>query len=191
MIMNRAIGFSFIFLLGVPYCVPAEGDPPALSTRTQFVDEKGEEFHLSSLENKAVLLSFFYSECPNPNKCDRTLAVFFSLQTVLKKKQLTDRVALVLITLEPARDRPARLSELKSQTGLNEANVYFVCSKQKQDQRFIEDFALHAGHKNGIASSHRLRSYLMAPGGKLRKQYETVLWTPDEVLRELSEMTQP
>ncbi len=70
-------------------------------------DTSGEPLALEDLEGKATLLYFGYTFCPD--FCPQTLTDFQRVKQQLGDE--ADDVAFVMVTVDPARDTPERLSE--------------------------------------------------------------------------------
>src|SRR5262245_44699781 len=62
---------------------------------------------LTDLKGKIVLIGFVFTTCNGT--CPATTARMAQVQQLLKTRGLTDRVRLLSVTLDPARDTPAAL----------------------------------------------------------------------------------
>jgi protein SCO1/2 len=70
-------------------------------------DQQGQPFDLSALRGRAVLLYFGYTACPDA--CPTTLSDWIEVKRLLGDK--ADRVAFVMVTVDPERDTPDRLGQ--------------------------------------------------------------------------------
>jgi len=81
-------------------------EPPDAPDFT-LLDQNGEEFTLSDLEGKVVVVAFIYTTCP-----DICLAISANMAWAQENLgSASDDVVFLSITIDPARDTVARLSE--------------------------------------------------------------------------------
>ena len=83
--------------------IPPPNPAPALA----LTDQHGQPFDLASQRGRAVLLFFGYTNCPDI--CPTTLSDFLTVRDALGDQ--ADDVAFVLVTVDPARDTPDRLTQ--------------------------------------------------------------------------------
>jgi protein SCO1/2 len=81
--------------------------PPRPAADFTLTTQDGEEFRLSRERGKIVALWFGYTSCPDV--CPTTLAELSQAQQRLGKD--ARRLRIVLVTVDPERDTPARLRE--------------------------------------------------------------------------------
>lgn len=88
---------------------PVTGRPVHL-TDTQLLDQDGRKLRLASdaVGNKVVVVTFVYTNCADT--CPMVSHTFSQLQEQLGAL-MEDRVRLLSLTVDPARDTPARLKE--------------------------------------------------------------------------------
>jgi len=82
-------------------------DPPAPAPEIALTDQHGQPFLLSDFKGQVVLLYFGFTNCPD--FCPNTLAVLSQVLDQLGDQ--ADAVQIVLVTTDPARDTPERLSD--------------------------------------------------------------------------------
>jgi protein SCO1/2 len=85
---------------------------PGERTLTDFTltDQNGNAFTLSSLKNKAVVIFFGYTHCPDV--CPLALSKF--KQTIERLGPEADKVAFIFVTVDPERDTPEVLKKYLS-----------------------------------------------------------------------------
>jgi protein SCO1/2 len=83
--------------------------PPPL----RLVDQRGDTVTLDRFRGRPVLLTFAYGHCRSV--CPATVH-----RMLLAQRQLPDRVSLLVVTLDPWRDTPERLSHIAEGWGLGE-----------------------------------------------------------------------
>lgn len=81
--------------------------PPNPAPALALTDQHGQPFDLADQRGKAVLLFFGYTNCPDI--CPTTLSDFLAIKDALGDR--ADNVAFVLVTVDPARDTPERLTQ--------------------------------------------------------------------------------
>jgi len=85
--------------------IPLEG--AGASPDFTLVDQNGEQFTFSTLKGKVVLISFGYVHCPDV--CPIIMQKYSALAKSLGDD--IDKVAMVMVTTDPARDTPDALKE--------------------------------------------------------------------------------
>jgi cytochrome oxidase Cu insertion factor (SCO1/SenC/PrrC family) len=79
------------------------------------VDQSGRAFSMEQLHGNAVVLSFIYTRCPDPNMCPLVSSKFARLQAQIG----TNPIRLVEITLDPRFDTPRVLRTYGQAFGAN------------------------------------------------------------------------
>jgi protein SCO1/2 len=82
-------------------------EPPRPAPDFTLKDPEGRPFRLSAQRGKVVVLSFGYTFCPDV--CPTTLAELADVRA--KLGEAAKRVQVAFITVDPERDKPARLAE--------------------------------------------------------------------------------
>lgn len=113
-----AAGGVLVLLIAAGAGVYALTRPPSLAITGDQVDfsvpqvpllnQDGAPFSLADLHGKVVVVYPFLTACHD--QCPLATAAFIQMQAAIKAAGLSDRVALVEITVDPARDTPARLA---------------------------------------------------------------------------------
>lgn len=102
-----------VFLLTLVACgqeqTPASSSPGYDQPAKDFTltDQTGQPFRLADQRGKLLLLNFGYTHCPDV--CPIALAQLAQVRQTLGAD--ADRVQVVFVTTDPARDKPARLKE--------------------------------------------------------------------------------
>ena len=110
------IGIVCLLLAGSAGAAQFKGGlltPPRPATDLALTTQDGNEFRLSRERGKVVALWFGYTYCPDV--CPTTLADLSQAQQRLGKD--ARRLRIVLVTVDPERDTPARLREYVSAFG--------------------------------------------------------------------------
>lgn len=168
------------------YGTTYDARPPAPDIRA--TDQNGKPFSLASLRGREVALFFGFTHCPDI--CPLTMNYLQKTRAALPPAQ-RDNVRVVFVSLDPARDTPAKLKDYvgffgPGVTGLNipepalsgVAKSYGV-GYQKASVRSANDYQIN----------HTAATYLIDPQGRLRVLYDyTQLSQVDRVARDMQEV---
>jgi protein SCO1/2 len=98
-------------------------------------DADGRKVTLASLRGKVVVLDFIYTSCPDV--CPLHSELLAKLQKDVATGHMARRVAFVSVSVDPARDTPARMKAYGPQHGLDPANWLFLTSAQPDATRAL------------------------------------------------------
>ena len=150
-------------LHGSPY------DSPAPAPDLDLIDTPGEPFHLDALRDNVVLVYFGYTQCPD--ECPLTLAnVRWAVDEL---GSLSSRLAMVLVTVDPANDSPQVLRAY-----LDRFDPHFIGlhgSDEQLSQARLAYGVLAATPDTEHEHSdviHGTRLYLIDPQGRLVTSYD-------------------
>lgn len=123
----------------------------------------GKPVSLADYRGKVVVLFFGYTHCPQI--CPTTLADLAQVMRMLGKD--ADRVQVLFVTLDPARDTrellaqypPAFFATFKGLSGDTMATAQAA-------QAFDVKWEVHQNKNGGYDLDHSAGTYLIAPGGK-------------------------
>ena len=170
---------------------PGAGQPaPEISLN----DHNGAAFRLSDQRGKVVLLNFGYTNCPDV--CPIALAELARVKQALGPQ--ASRVQVVFVTVDPVRDKPARLKEFLGAfdpTFIGLTGPYQALSKVWDDYKVrvdpggpdaptpapdqrdtqVYDFVGHSGI-----------TYLIDPRGAVRAMYPSQ-WPADQIVTDVQE----
>lgn len=172
------------------YALPPLGD----AADGQLVASTGERLRLHGLyDDKLVVLSFIFTSCSDVNGCPLASFVLSQVQQrVLADPRLRDKVRLVSLSFDPARDTPARLESYASSFRRDGFDWRFVgCESQVQlapilqayDQAVIRD--IDANGRDLGTMSHTLRVLVIDRDRRIRNIYSPAYLHPDLVLADL------
>lgn len=89
-----------------------------------WTNQKGENLKLTHFRNKIVIAAMVFTHCESA--CPRIVADMQRLESSLSEKEL-QQVTFLLISMDPERDTPARLTEFATAHKLN-SNWTLICS---------------------------------------------------------------
>lgn len=139
----------------------------------ELINQDGKPTRLSSLRGKLVLMTFGFTHCPNI--CPTTLANLAAIQQSLPA-QLQQRVQVLFISVDPARDTP---KALKDYVGFYSKDFIGLTGSEDQIAKVAKDYGAFyeaqmqqsqvAGDYYTI--NHSAYIYLIDPEGKFALLY--------------------
>jgi cytochrome c peroxidase len=178
--------------------VPVAGtyELPSLGTAADgaVLDEQGRPHRLHDLlKEKTVLLSFMYTSCNDVNGCPLATWVLGRVQApVLADARLRDRVRLLSLSFDPARDTPTQVREYGSRFREQDFDWRFLTTTGRSDLQPILDAYGQwtmperdaSGNVTG-AVAHLLRVYLIDERRRIRNIYNADFLHPDILINDL------
>ncbi len=176
---------------------PAEGAGPNPGDEVpnyRLVNQDGNAIKLQDYKGKALLLTFIYTRCPDPNQCTLMSSNFAAIDQELQKQPaLLDKTHLLSISFDPTYDTPKVLRSYgASYTGKysdeNFKHWEFASGTEDEVKGIAKYFGLRyfkdtpSGEEQVI---HSLRTALIGPDGKVVKVYRGNDWKPEEIVKEL------
>src|ERR1044072_6482254 len=90
--------------------IPAEGPGPRPGDEVpdyRLLNQDGKKISLHNYKGKALLLTFIYTRCQDPNQCTLMSTSFAAINQELQKQpELLDKTHLLSISFDPAYDTP-------------------------------------------------------------------------------------
>ncbi len=179
------------------YTPPAPGTYrlPPLGTAAdgELVDEGGRPARLHEPgDHRLLLLSFIYTHCDDVNGCPLATFVLSRVQDrVAQAPDLRDRVRLVSVSFDPARDTPAVMAK-QAATFRRAGDWRFLTARdpetlapllQAYGQSLLAEFGPD-GRPSGVYS-HILRVFLVDGERRIRNIYSAAFLHADTVLADL------
>jgi protein SCO1/2 len=133
-------------------------------------DHHGQAFSLSSLRGRAVLVFFGYSHCPDV--CPTTLSKLSSVSRRLGADR--DRMSVVYVSVDPARDTP---EVLKADLGFFDLNAVGVTGPTADIDRVVAQFGAKyeivrtPDSAGQYAVNHSTTLYALDRDGRIRTRF--------------------
>lgn len=170
--------------------IAKEGDEvPNFTLRNQ----NGREIHIRDYRGKALLLTFIYTRCPDPEFCTLMSDNFAQIDRNLgTQPELYEKTHLLSISIDPGYDTPEVLKSYgAAHTERYEKETFahweFAGGTSEQVKKIAEFFGLsYFPEKDQII--HALRTVIVSPDGKVAKIYSDNKWKPDEIVEELKKL---
>jgi protein SCO1 len=176
---------------------PAEGAGPKPGDDVpdyRLVNQDGKTISIHDYKGKALLLTFIYTRCQDPNQCTLMSSNFAAIDRELQQQpELYDKTHLLSISFDPEYDTPKVLRSYgAANTGKysdeNFAHWEFASGTKDEVKGIAQFFGLRyyqdtpSGQEQVI---HSLRTALIGPDGKVVKVYRGNEWKPNELVSEL------
>jgi protein SCO1 len=172
---------------GADFVDPGEPVPDAA-----LVSEDGTPLPLSSLRGHRVALTFIYTRCPLPDFCPLMDKYFQQVQAAVKKTPQLADVRLVSVTLDPVFDTPAVLATHAQRLKADPAIWHFATGARDAVAAFGRSFGVTAApDADPAVLVHNLRTAVIDPDGRLVKAYSGNMWTPAELIADLTAAPAP
>ena len=141
---------------------------------------------------KVAVISFIYTACPDRLGCPLASLALQNLQMRLKDEGLYDKVALLSISFDPGRDRPAALTKYARVYGADPRLWWFMTAPSA---RVLEDMLESYGQDRAPVYdergrftgrySHVLKVFLVDQEGFIRNVYSAGFLVADLVVNDI------
>jgi protein SCO1 len=159
-------------LCGEIFCAADTSRLAVIRTPADFTltTQDDKPFRLSQLRGKIVLVSFVFTTCNG--SCPATTHRMSLAEAALARADLLDKVHLVSITLDPARDKPAALREYVRLFDIESKHWTFLTGTPKQIDRVLSDWGMWARPTVNGQLDHPSRVFLLDGRGRVREIYD-------------------
>src|SRR5690606_30162764 len=159
-------------------------------------DQDGRKVTPENYRGKALAITFIYRECPLPEYCIKMSQNFSKLALELNNDPaLRDKVRLLTISFDPARDTPEKLREYGiGYLGNPEKpgfTVWQIAVGSDAEVRKIADFfglKYEVEENDKTQFNHSLVTAVIDPEGKVAKILPGSRWSTDHLRSELEEV---
>ncbi|HEX8370829.1 MAG TPA: SCO family protein [Pyrinomonadaceae bacterium] len=158
----------------------------------QLTNQDGRRFSIKDYRGKALAITFIYAQCPLPDYCIRMSTNFSDLANQVRNTDLKDKIRLLSISFDPARDTPEKLKQYGvgylGKDAPEDFTVWQLAVGSDKEVRAVADFfglRYEADPNDKTQFSHSLRTAVIAPDGKVTKIFAGNDWTPNDLLREM------
>lgn len=141
---------------------------------------------------KAWAVTFIYAECPLPDYCIRMSTNFSDAANQIKASEFKDKMALLSVSFDPARDTPEKLNKYRQGYLGKDANAaesaWQVAVGKEAEVRKVADFfglRYEVDPNDKAQFNHSLRTAIIAPDGKVVKILLGNEWSPNDLVREM------
>lgn len=157
-------------------------------------NQDGKSIRINQFKGKAVLVSFIYTRCPQPNFCPRTTSQFAFVQDELAKNPRDyDKTHLLSISLDPSYDTAPVLRKYGLAYMNNDAAGFahwdFAATSPNDLATLAKAFGLeYFQQDNQIV--HSMNTVLLGPDGNVARSWDGNEWKTSDALAELRQAAQ-
>ena len=178
---------------------PVEGAGPNVGDEVPdygLINQDGKTIRLHDYRGKALLLTFIYTRCQDPNQCTLMSSNFAAIDQELQKQpELYGKTHLLSISFDPAYDTPKVLRSYgAAYTGKYSDETFahweFASGSTDEVKGIAKFFGLRYYHDTPSGTEqviHSLRTAVIGPDGRIVKVYRGNEWKPEEMLKELQD----
>lgn len=166
----------------------------------RLVNQDGDAIRIHDYKGKALLLTFIFTRCQDPDQCTLMSNNFAAINQELQKlPQLQEKTHLLSVSFDWEYDTPKVLRSYgAAYTGKYSDETFdhwaFASGSADEVKGIAQFFGLRyyrdaqSGQEQMI---HSLRTALIGPDSKIIKVYRGNEWKPDEVMTELQTLLTP
>ena len=157
------------------------------------MDENNTARPLTSLKGHRVALTFMYTTCTQPDFCPLMDRNFASVQNEIKKTPALADVRLVSVSFDPAHDTPTVLKAHAKALQADPAVWHFVTASTADIKAFAATFGVIAepSDESPAILTHNLSTAVIDADGKLVKIRPGNMWTPADLIADLTAAPAP
>ena len=189
---------AWILMGACLFAAPAEGRRMAVIQNApdfRLTTQDGGSLQRRDLKGKVLLVSFVFTTCNG--SCPATTHRMGQVQQALKERGLLkgDRVRLLSITLDPARDTPEVLRRYMKLYDVDPATWTFLTGPRERVEKTIRAWGMWAKPAPGGQLDHPSRIFLVDTEGRIREiynlQFLKASWVVEDVAQLLREASVP
>ena len=152
------------------------------------INQDAKQIRINNYRGKALLLTFIYTRCPDPEYCTLMSDNFAQVERQLgQDPELYAKTHLLSITIDPSYDQPKVLRSYgaaHTERYESETFAHWEFATGDEVKEIAQYFGLTYFPENDQIR-HTLRTVIINPDGKVGKVYNGNEWKPEEVVQEL------
>jgi len=185
---------------GAPAIEGADPNPGDAVPDYRLINQDGKAIRLQDFKGKALLLTFIYTRCQDPNQCTLMSSNFAAIDQELQKQpELYAKTHLLSVSFDPAYDTPKVLRSYgAAHTGKYSDETFahweFATGSPDEVKGIAKFFGLRYYQDTTSGTEqviHSLRTAVISPDGKIVKVYRGNEWKPEEMVSELQRVFVP
>ncbi len=159
------------------------GDTPA---DFELIGEDGRTVRFSDFRGRALAFTFIFTRCPLPEFCPRMNHNFAKArELLLAQSHGPTNWQFLSISFDPDFDKPAVLARYaRSYRGGDTNGWLFASASTNVLARLAPALNLMLSREGG-SISHNLRTVVLDPQGRISRQLDGNLWTPEDLAAEV------
>lgn len=203
LVVDNARGEYWLENLGI-VAAPAANQPPVPVDERfaqigkevpdfSLTNQDGKRISVKDFRGKALAITFIYVQCPLPEYCTKMSTNFSDLANQVRDDAaVKDKIRLLTISFDPARDTPAKLKEYGTgyygRAVKPDFELWQLAVGKDAEVRKIADFfglRYEVDVNDKTQFNHSLRTAVIAPDGKVTRILSGNDWTHNDLLREM------
>jgi cytochrome oxidase Cu insertion factor (SCO1/SenC/PrrC family) len=157
--------------------------PSGVMPNVELEDQDGTRLRYDDLfGGKPSIAVFFYTRCPNPNKCSLTITKLAHLQKAIVAEGVSGQLRTVAVTYDPDFDVPARLRAYGSDRGVTFDDDHRIVRTLKGFAELRERFQLGVNFTGSTVNRHRLELFILDSDADIAVTFARLQWDVAEVL---------
>ncbi len=161
------------------------------------VNQDDKRIHLGQYRGKALVLTFVYTRCPQPDQCTLMSNNFAAIDQELQKQpELYEKTHLLTISFDPEYDTPKVLRSYgAAHSGRYSDETFqhweFATGSKDEVKGIAQYFGLRYFHDTESGEEqviHSLRTAVIGPDGKVVKLYRGNEWKPEQIVSDLQSL---
>ena len=185
---------------GAPAIVGADPNPGDVVPDYRLINQDGKAIRIGDFKGKALLLTFIYTRCQDPNQCTLMSSNFAAIDQELQKQpELYAKTHLLSVSFDPAYDTPKVLRSYgAAHTGKYSDETFahweFATGSPDEVKGIAKFFGLRYYQDTTSGTEqviHSLRTAVIGPDGKIVKVYRGNEWKPEEMVSEMQSVFVP
>jgi protein SCO1/2 len=161
----------------------------------RLVNQNGDAIRIHDYKGKALLLTFIFTRCQDPNQCTLMSGNFANIHQELEKQpEIRNKTHLLSVTFDPEYDTPKVLRSYGSAyTGKYADETFhhweFASGTADEVKNVAQYFGMryHRDEAGKEQMIHTLATALVGPDSRLIKLYRGNDWKSEDVLRDLKD----
>jgi protein SCO1 len=163
-------------------------------TDAVLIDHAARRLHLKDLtRGKVTLLTFFYTECPDPLGCPYAYGTLHLLRSQLNSERTRASVRFVSVSLDPAHDTPQALARYAGELATDPQFEwrFLTAPSLRELLPLLDDFGqdvgveLDAQGRPTRALHHMLKMFLIDRRGEVREIYSLAFLQPQVITNDI------
>jgi len=166
----------------------------------RLINQDGKTIRIQDYKGKALLLTFIYTRCQDPNQCTLMSSNFAAIDQELQKQpDLYAKTHLLSISFDPAYDTPKVLRSYgAAHTGKYSDETFahweFASGSADEVKGIAKFFGLRYYQDTSSGTEqviHSLRTAVIGPDGKIVKVYRGNDWKPENLIKDVQGVFTP
>jgi protein SCO1 len=149
-----------------------------------WITQKNENLKLDHFKNKIVIAAMVFTHCESA--CPRIVADMQRIEGSLSKKEL-QQVTFLLISMDPERDTPARLTEFAAEHKLN-SSWTLICSTPDATMEIANVLGVKVKKLEGGGFDHSNIIHVFDQGGVIVHQQNGFAVEQEETLKAIRDL---